>query len=177
MPVASMTGNGDPATTKFASKYIAINPANVHFLAVRDGDDNEHSLIEQLEIPDYPMERINSEGGLEKVVEKIFDDAEEKSLKATGMPPFFIGQLDIDGFLLASSSRVFKHFSSPGIDAFHVPLTGTPVGTFSPRNPNKGLRVQCSIFGASWDSGLPQKESYAPFQDHLCTILWPRFRD
>lgn len=117
---AAAAGRGPPAITEYASKNLSLEPTNFGFVAVRDPDTAEMSLLERLGVVSFDMEDVRAIG-VKAAIRALVRNAETRSRKRSGEPPFLLFQIDIDA-----------------LDAPHVPRTGTPVGTDSPRNPAIG---------------------------------------
>lgn len=127
MPVATLAGSGPREMVEFGSKYLSINPANVGFFGVRDGDPNEEIVVQQLGCFNYRMDDIRKIG-LPRVIDDFEARIAKRCLHETGQEPIKYGQLDID-FL----------------NAPYVPLTGTPVGDGSERNIAPGPSLQEAV--------------------------------
>jgi arginase len=120
MIAAAITGVGDSQLTDIIGSWAKIRPQNLHFIAIRDLDEEEYQLMLSAGVNIHDMEEINAEG-LKAVVAKTLAGIEASTLTETGELP-----------------KVHLSFDIDGIDARYVPATGTPVGEGSRRNQQKG---------------------------------------
>lgn len=119
MSAAAIAGFGDPSLTTIIGHWAKLKPKNLHFIAIRDLDEEEYHVMVKDGVHIHDMEEI-SRDGLKKVVDTTLKEI-ELAASSLGVAPHIHLSFDIDG-----------------IDARYVPATGTPVGEGSRRNTCRG---------------------------------------
>ncbi len=157
MSAAVICGEGNPALTGILGAWIKIPPPNIHFVAVRDLDREEETLMRTKCVPIYPMELIRQKG-LAEVMQQVMHTIQNDALH-TGHPPIIHLSFDIDG-----------------IDAKYVPATGTPVGEGSTRNQARGPSLEETVtafWGIAEDVALIDlaESNFSPKRDPHGTTL------
>lgn len=120
MAAAAICGEGDSGLTGIIGHWAKIPSPNMHFVAVRDLDQEEQRFMQEKHVHIHSMEKIQ-EQGLDTIIHHILQEIKQGSAKKNTFPPLVHLSFDIDG-----------------IDAKYVPATGTPVGEGSSRNPTPG---------------------------------------